>query len=629
MRILLVSFTLSLLVSVAPVSAQTGSAGSMQADARDSEGLVGLWKAKRRFGPDERGTLVIERTSQGWAADFLGRRWSVAEKDGVLTFALPANRASFRARLEADGRLVNGQWFQLASTVAPNFGTGIAFRPVGQNRWTGEVRPVDEEFTLYLMAQRQADGTIAAFIRNPERNIGLNLGVQRLEIAGDSVRLVGRRLGRSQDETVMAGSYDAASGVLRLTLSDRGAGSFDFRREGDDSNFWPRGRKPDRYVYQPPLARDDGWPTGTLEQANIDRGGIESFIQWLIEMPMDSVSQPEVHGILIARGGRLVLEEYFHGYDRDRLHDTRSAAKSLTATLVGAVLQARHRLRLTDSVYKIMNGGSFPPNLEPRKQAMQLQHLLTMSSGIHCDDGDENAPGNENAMLDQAREPDYWHYYLAMPMDRNPGERSIYCSGDPNLAIGVLTRATGEHAMDLFERHLARPLGIERHGWYLSPSRQPYGGGSVQILPRDFLKVGQTMANGGTWNGRRILSREFVERASADLCPLNRIGYGYQWWTLDYPYKNRRVTAYFAGGNGGQGIFVIPELDLVIGIFGGSYTSRVGLEIQQGYIPRYILPAVREEGDRLDEPVKPRDYEVVYGRERPAPPCPQSAYLRG
>jgi CubicO group peptidase (beta-lactamase class C family) len=621
------SLALIVLLLPATVSWAQPNARPMQTTAPADIDLSGLWKAKRFFGPDERGTLILQRTSRGWFAEFVGRRFAVEVKDGVLSFALPADRGSFRAKLNSDRSLSAGQWFQPESPVEPPFGSNIVFRQKSEEQWEGEVQPVLSQFTLYLMLDRRADGTYGAFIRNPERNVGVFLGVERLERDGDALRLMGKRLGRSDVEQVVSGTFDRERQTMRLVFSDRGGGAYDFHRESeDDSTFWPRGRRPGTYSYRAPLAVDDGWPVATAEDENLDRAGIEAFVQYLLDMPMDSTNALEVHGILVARHGRLVLEEYFHGFDRTRLHDTRSAGKSITATLAGAVMQAGLPVRLTDPVYKVINGGSFPAELEPRKRAMQLQHLLTMSSGIHCDDSEPTAPGNEERMLDQSDDKDYWRYYMAMPMDRVPGERSIYCSGDPNLAIGVLTRATGEHAMDLFDRYVARPLKISRYAWFLSPSLQPYGGGSVQILPRDFLKIGQMMANGGTWGGRRVLSEDFVRRASANLCPLNRIGYGYLWWSINFPYKDRTVRAYFAGGNGGQGIFAIPELDLVIGTFGGSYNSRAGLEIQQGLIPRYILPAVREKGERGGSPVRPRQYELIYGRERPAPACPQSAF---
>lgn len=621
-------FALAIIVSWSPAfaSAQPVGNGATPTAAPAESDLTGLWRAKKYFGPDERGALLLQRTDRGWFADFLGRRLAVEKHDDVLSFALPAGRGSFRAKLDGDGNLSVGQWFQPASAVEPAFGSNVVLQKRSQDRWQGDVQPLLSQFTLYLMLERRADGTIGAFIRNPERNVGTTLRVERFERNGDVVRLIGKRPGRQDLETVVSGTFDRERQMMRLYFPERG-GTFDFERDGDDSNFWPRGRHPGRYSYLAPLARDDGWPIATVEDENLDRGGIEAFVQRILDMPMDSMNALEVHGILVARHGRLVLEEYFHGYDRDRPHDTRSGGKSITATLVGAAMQAGLPVRLTDPVYKVMNGGSVAPDLEPRKRAMQLQHLLTMSSGIHCDDSDANAPGNEETMLDQSVDADYWHFYMGLPMDRAPGERSIYCSGDPNLAIGVLTRATGEHAMDLFDRLLARPLKMGRYAWFLSPSLQPYGGGSVQILPRDFLKIGQAMANGGTWGGRRILSADFARRASSNLCPLNRIGYGYLWWSIDYPYKDRTVRAYFAGGNGGQGIFVIPELDLVIGTFGGSYASRAGLEIQQALIPRYILPAVREKGEHSDSAVTPRRYELTYGLERPAPPCPQTSYV--
>ncbi|HEY6065404.1 MAG TPA: hypothetical protein VIY96_04570, partial [Thermoanaerobaculia bacterium] len=148
------------------------------------------------------------------------------------------------------------------------------------------------------------------------------------------------------------------------------------------------------------------------------------------------------------------------------------------------------------------------------------------------------------------------------------------------------------------------PMKIHRYGWPLDPAGNPYGGGGVQILPRDFLKIGQLMLDRGTWQGRRILGRDFVTRASSPLYPLGKISYGYSWWGIDYPYGSRTVHAFFAGGRGGQVVMVIPDADLVVGIFGGNFhDGRVGLRIQQEYVPQYILPAVREGGSPVSRPV--------------------------
>ena len=583
--------------------------------AAPADDLAGLWKAKLRLGPDARGTLIVRRSGDGWTADFMGRRIAVRRDGDVVSFALPNDEGAFRARLQRDGSLRNGQWIQPRSPANPWFATGVKFSPDGPGRWRGEVLPVEDSFTFYLMLQRRPDGTLGAYLRNPDRNMGVFYQADRLERDGDALKLIGKSPNGKADQVLMHGAFDRQGRRMVLQFANRG-GTYDFRPEGDDSAFWPRGRNPGRYLYSPPLQRADGWPTASVEAVGIDRKGIESFIQRIVDTPIDSLDAPQVEGILIARHGKLVVEEYFHGEHRDRLHETRSAAKSLTATLVGAVLQDGLPVRLDDKVYAVMNGGRFPEGLDPQKQKMTLENLLTMSSGHYCDDGDPKAPGREDTMTDDSDDPDYYHFTMAVPMDRVPGERAVYCSADPNLAIGVVWRATGEHPMDLFDRLLGEPMQISRHAWFLSPAQQPYGGGSARMIPRDFMKLGQLMLNGGTWNGKRILGQDFVRRASSPLYDLNNIKYGYLWWVIDFPYKDRTVRAFFAGGNGGQGVIVIPELDMVVATFGGSYATRVGLEIQQGYTPRYILPAVREAGDPKDAPYVPREFTLVYGRRR-------------
>lgn len=597
-----------LVFSVAQASAATA------APTASADELAGLWKAKRWFGPFARGPLVIQRTGETYTAEMIGRILPVRVDKSELSFDLPNGQGSFRGKLQAGGAIL-GQWYppnargMLLKYVSP-----VQLEPEGADRWSGQVVPFEDTFTFYLMLQKRPDGSLGALLRNPERDWGTQIGAERLTRDGNVVKLLGKRRGQTEERELASGTYDAESEVITLTFPSRG-GTYDFRRDDEQSDFYPRGKNPERYVYHPPLALDDGWPTGTLDEAKIDRAAIERFIQMIIDTPIESVDSPEIHGILIARHGKLVLEEYFHGEHREKLHETRSAAKSLTAILVGAAIQAGAPLELSTPVYKVMNGGAFPPDLEPRKRAMTLEHLLTMSSGYFCDDTNPDAPGNEERMSDQNDEPDYYRYTLKVPMASAPGEKAVYCSSNPNLALGVLSRATGESPLDTFDRLLGIPMKIHRYGWFSDPAGNPFGGGGVQLLPRDFMKLGQLMLNGGTWEGRRILSRDFVTRATAPLYHLRNVYYGYLWWGIDYPYKDRTVRAILALGAGGQAVIVIPELDLVIATYAGNYSSRnATVNTQQNLTPRYIVPAVREQGDDKSAPVIFReDYVTPYG----------------
>lgn len=483
----------------------------------------------------------------------------------------------------------------------------VVWRSIGKER-KGHKAP--------LKVDKRADGSLGAFLRNPERNVGVFTNIDRLERKGDDVTLIGKQFGRGEERPLLKGVHDPENEILTVFYPNRG-GSYDFRREGDDSRFYPRGKTPDRYVYHPPPSRADGWPTGTLDEEKIDRGGIERLVQSIIDTPIDSVDAPEIHGLLIARHGRLVLEEYFHGEHRDKPHDTRSAAKSLTAVIVGAAMRDGAPLSLSSPVYEVMNGGKFPEDLEPKKQAMTLEHLLTMSSGYFCDDSNPDAPGNEDGMWDQSDEPDFYRYTMRVPMATPPGERAVYCSASPNLALGMVGKTTGESPMAVFDRLIGAPMQIKRYGWAFDPAGNPYGGGAVWMLPRDFMKFGQLMLDGGSWKGRRILSRDFAERATSRLYHLRNLYYGYLWWGIDYPYKDRVVSAYYAVGNGGQSVMVVPELDLVVATYGGNY-ARLAPWLDM--TAQSILPAVREAGDDPRAPVTPVAFKSPYGRSDVAGP---------
>jgi CubicO group peptidase (beta-lactamase class C family) len=287
----------------------------------------------------------------------------------------------------------------------------------------------------------------------------------------------------------------------------------------------------------------------------------------------------------------------------------------VTAVLVGAVMQAGAPLKLSSPVYEVMNGGKFPADLEPQKRTMTLEHLLTMSSGLFCDDNNDDAPGNENRMWDQTEEPDFYRLTLEVPQATPPGEKAVYCSVNPNLALGMVGRATRELPVYSFDRLIAGPMKIGNYAWPMDPAGNPYGGGGSQFKLRDFMKFGQLMLNGGMWEGRRILAKDFVAAASTPQYHLARIYYGYNWWMQDYPYKNRTVRVVQALGAGGQIITVVPELDLIVATYAGNYSSRVQIEFGHNYVARYILPAVRQAGDDATEPVAERVFTSAYGRD--------------
>jgi CubicO group peptidase (beta-lactamase class C family) len=490
-------------------------------------------------------------------------------------------------------RRIVGHWIQ-ATTVSngsPYASPVTLARLGGAERWRGDIDPLADEFTMYLKVEPSADGSMRAFLKNPERNIGRFTRIAALERAGDIVRLLAAPASGAKGQVL-------AEGVLRdgvLSIPLRG-GTYDFQHVDAKaaSDFYPRSRPGigSAYAYRAPMLLDDGWPVATPEEVGLSRAALETLVRAIIDMPIDSLSSLEIHGVLIARHGKLALEEYFHGEHRDKPHDTRSAAKSVTATLLGAAIQAGVPLSVRSPVYQVMNGGSFPADLEPRKRALTLEHLLTMSSGLDCDDADPNSPGSEDVVTQQTDEPDWWKVTLGLRMIREPGERAVYCSVNPNLIGGVMQRAAGRPLPELFHALIAGPLAIRRYWMNLTPTGDAFMGGGVRFLPRDFMKFGQLMMNGGTWGGRRVVSTEWAKRATSPLVSLGSQKYGYLWWVTEYPYQGRTLQAFYAGGNGGQVVMGIPELDLVVAFYGGNYSDPVMFRTQQRFVPEYVLPAI-------------------------------------
>jgi CubicO group peptidase (beta-lactamase class C family) len=571
------------------------AAGQQASPSPRADQLVGLWKAKERYGPDARGTFIIQKTGSTYVADIMGRRLPVAVQNGELVLELPNKQGSFRGQV--DGHEIMGHWTQ-PGTIANGFGytmvsaTPVTLRQMEKGRWIGTIDPAPDEVTFYLMIEKRPDGSLGMLIRNPERDLGNVMRIDRVYLEGDTVRVTGSR-GQTKDFEWGSGKFFPDDGLLTLYFPSRGL-NFVFLRDDDDSDFYRRGKRPAPYAYSPPVPVDDGWPTGTLESSGIDREKIEQLVQSIIETPETAADTPQIQGLMIARHGKLVLEEYFHGFTRDMLHNTRSASKSITATLVGAAIQNGLPLKLSSPVYQVMNGGQFPSDLSAEKRSMTLEHLLMMSSGIFCDDNNDNAPGRENWMWDQTVDPNFARLYLTLPLDRKPGQKSVYCSGDPNLALAMVGRATGGSQLRLFDRLVARPMKIDRYAWGLDRAGNPYGGGGMGLRLRDFAKFGQLMLNGGVWQGRRILSREWVTQASSAHTTIGSRKYGYLWWVGDYPYQGKTLPVYWALGAGGQNITVIPALDLVIATFSGSYATKAYGYATGELIPNFILPEIKQ-----------------------------------
>jgi len=220
-----------------------------------------------------------------------------------------------------------------------------------------------------------------------------------------------------------------------------------------------------------------------------------------------------------------------------------------------------------------------------------------MSSGLDANDSDPNSKASETAYQSQTARPAWVKLALDAPMIDDPGRQPLYGGANPLILGGILARVLREPVEWFAERTLFAPLGIERYSWFLDPTGIPYMGGGMYMRPRDMAKIGQLYLDRGMGKGRRILPEEWVKESWGKygrLRPLERNGhqYGYLWWHHHYEAGGRDIQTVEARGNGGQYIFVAPEIDLVVVITSGNF--RTGKTRQpEEIMKKYILPAIQ------------------------------------
>ena len=225
--------------------------------------------------------------------------------------------------------------------MALSFASPVTLTRSNTNQWRGAVVPADDTFTFYLKVETKDDGSVSAFLRNPERNLGWFLyRAASIEQEGETIRLLAGPDESGNRAVVAEGRY--GKDPETITIRFPYGGLFDFTRVAADAptDFYPRARPGVRYRYSAPPSSTTAGTTAALEEVGLSRERIEAFVQKIIDTPIDAPNAMEDHGILIARHGKLVLEEYFHGEHRDKPHDNRSAGKSVASDLFGAAMHA-------------------------------------------------------------------------------------------------------------------------------------------------------------------------------------------------------------------------------------------------------------------------------------------------
>lgn len=277
----------------------------------------------------------------------------------------------------------------------------------------------------------------------------------------------------------------------------------------------------------------------------------------------------QITSVLVAERERIVHEHYFNEGSRDHLNDVRSASKTITGLLVGAALQRGHLSSVDQPAF-----GLFPQrqwvNPDPRKTAITLQDLLTMSSVLECNDWNRFSRGNEERMY---LLEDWVQFVLDLPVrgippwekrpeDSKYGRNFSYCTGGVFLLGAIVEQASAMPLEQFADETLFQPLGIDTVEWPVSPLGIAQGGGGLRMRSRDLLKLGRLVLNDGRLGERQLIARQWLRDSFQPRAVIDEdrgIEYGYLWWILPFQRADDTVHAYAMSGNGGNYVMVVPD----------------------------------------------------------------------
>lgn len=366
-----------------------------------------------------------------------------------------------------------------------------------------------------------------------------------------------------------------------------------------------------QYTYRQPEQLQDGIAVGSLAAVNLDSS--------LIELGVRNIQDGrfgEVHSMLIYKDGKLVLDAYFQGHkyqwgapdhygawvpwNATMPHTVHSVSKSITSLCIGIAIDKGFIKSVDQSIFDYLpDHQQF--NTEG-KQAITIEHLLTMTSGLQWAEWNAPLSSVENDQVGiYFADTDPVNFILDRPLVFTPGTHFNYSGGNIQLLRAILENAAQMPLDSFSQKYLFEPLHADSSYWSLRfRTGEIMAASGLNQTPREMVKIGTVMLNKGIWNGVRIISENWVEKSGQSFAGISgikvpgedfgRVGYSYTWWTKEFSNSGRKIKMYWANGWGGQKIMVFPELNMVIVFTGANYMSKVK---ELKILEKYVLPALR------------------------------------
>ncbi len=310
---------------------------------------------------------------------------------------------------------------------------------------------------------------------------------------------------------------------------------------------------------------------------HIDANLLAGALAWIDDEPN------YIDSFIVSHCNEIQTEAYYRGYDEATLHDLQSATKTFSAVLIGIAIDQGLIEGVEQPLVELLP--DYAHLLTGDKAAITVEHTLTMTTGLRWVDF-----GLGNSFDRIAAAEDSVEFILGEPLETAPGEVFHYNTGSSHLLSAILHHNSGMTTAEFAELHLFGPLVIDEYSWPALQDGVNQGGWGLHMRPRDFLKLGQALLDGGVWDGQQVVDEAFVDAATAHQVATDYGGgYGYQMWIETQLFDVEDIAG--ARGWGGQDCLVLDDLDLVV-VFTGdiAYPYEMAEHVPH-LVNEYVIPA--------------------------------------
>lgn len=350
-----------------------------------------------------------------------------------------------------------------------------------------------------------------------------------------------------------------------------------------------------------PAVTDD-WLKAAPSELNLDSEALDALDQQIRKGDYQKITS-----VLIARHGRIGFERYYDEAGASAMRNTRSVTKTITGILTGIAIEKGAIPSVETRLLPLLARKEPPANPDPRKEAMTVEDVLTMSGPLECNDWNEYSRGNEERMY---LIEDWVGFFVDLPIQGYPawmpkpadapyGRSFRYCTAGVTTLGQAVQNAVKQPLPEFASKNLFEPLGITQAEWQFSPLGLAQGGGGLSLRSRDLLKLAQMYLNDGKFGDQQIVPAAWVKASSTPRGQVEtepKIDYGYLWWLLDLPLASgKTIHAVAMNGSGGNTVLYVPELDAAVVVTTENYNVQGAPRLTMQLLAKALLPSIQPE----------------------------------